>query len=106
MYKAWARAFHSSKVTSIALSARPCSVDIHDVSTMSIYIHIELCQKIVKEIYLSLSFADLEEVALPLEEYPSMRDFFSRGLREGCRPIDNDPQCLVTGNSFLVSICV
>lgn len=40
--------------------------------------------------------SNLEEVALPLEEYPSMRDFFSRGLREGCRPIDNDPQCLIS----------
>lgn len=40
--------------------------------------------------------SNLEEVALPLEEYPSMRDFFARGLREGCRPIDYDSQCLVT----------
>jgi len=44
---------------------------------------------------------DLEEVTLPLEEYPSMRDFFVRRLKEGSRPIDPDPQCLVTGNSFL-----
>jgi len=54
--------------------------------------------------------ADLEEVALPLEEYPSMRDFFGRRLKEGSRPIDPDSQCLVTGNSFLVSaffvICI
>lgn len=43
---------------------------------------------------------------LPLEEYPSMKDFFVRKLREGSRPIDKDPQCLVTGNSFLVSIVI
>ncbi|KAL2903073.1 Phosphatidylserine decarboxylase proenzyme 1 mitochondrial [Bienertia sinuspersici] len=40
--------------------------------------------------------SNLEEVALPLEDYPSMRDFFARGLREGCRPIDTDPQCLIS----------
>lgn len=40
--------------------------------------------------------SNLEEVALPLEEYPSMRDFFARGLREGCRPIDYDSQCLIS----------
>uniref|UniRef100_A0A803L5G4 phosphatidylserine decarboxylase n=1 Tax=Chenopodium quinoa TaxID=63459 RepID=A0A803L5G4_CHEQI len=40
--------------------------------------------------------SNLEEVALPLEEYPSMRDFFARRLREGCRPIDSDSQCLIS----------
>ncbi|XP_021757805.1 phosphatidylserine decarboxylase proenzyme 1, mitochondrial-like isoform X2 [Chenopodium quinoa] len=40
--------------------------------------------------------SNLEEVALPLEAYPSMRDFFARRLREGCRPIDNDSQCLIS----------
>lgn len=43
-----------------------------------------------------LDECDLEEVTLPLEEYPSMRDFFVRRLKEGSRPIDPDPQCLVT----------
>ncbi|WZZ26323.1 hypothetical protein YC2023_009724 [Brassica napus] len=39
---------------------------------------------------------DLEEAALPLEEYASLRDFFVRSLKEGCRPIDTDPRCLVS----------
>ncbi|KAF8049477.1 hypothetical protein N665_2203s0004 [Sinapis alba] len=37
-----------------------------------------------------------EEAALPLEEYASLRDFFVRSLKEGCRPIDPDPRCLVS----------
>lgn len=44
--------------------------------------------------------SDLEEAALPLEEYASLSDFFIRALKEGCRPIDSDPQCLVTGNQL------
>ncbi|KAK9716347.1 hypothetical protein RND81_06G227400 [Saponaria officinalis] len=40
--------------------------------------------------------SNLEEAALPLEEYSSMRDFFARGLKEGCRPIDSDPLCLIS----------
>lgn len=47
--------------------------------------------------------ADLEEAALPLEEYASLRDFFVRRLKVGTRPIDPDPHSLVTGNQFLVS---
>lgn len=45
--------------------------------------------------------SDLEEAALPLEEYASLRDFFVRTLKEGCRPIDPDPFSLVTGNEHL-----
>lgn len=41
---------------------------------------------------------DLEEAALPLEEYASLREFFVRRLKEGSRPIDFDPHSLVTGN--------
>lgn len=41
--------------------------------------------------------SNLEEVALPLDEYASLREFFVRSLKEGCRPIDPDLQCLVTG---------
>lgn len=41
--------------------------------------------------------SNLEEAALPLEEYTSLQDFFVRSLKEGCRPIDPDPCCLVTG---------
>ncbi|XP_074264776.1 phosphatidylserine decarboxylase proenzyme 1, mitochondrial-like [Silene latifolia] len=40
--------------------------------------------------------SNLEEAALPLTEYSSMRDFFARGLKEGSRPIDGDPQCLIS----------
>lgn len=42
---------------------------------------------------------DLEEAALPLDKYASLREFFVRALKEGSRPIDADP--LVTGNSYL-----
>ncbi|OMO52495.1 Phosphatidylserine decarboxylase-related protein [Corchorus olitorius] len=40
--------------------------------------------------------SNLEEAALPLEEYVSLRDFFVRTLREGCRPIDPDPYSLIS----------
>ncbi|KAH9607126.1 hypothetical protein KSS87_005054, partial [Heliosperma pusillum] len=40
--------------------------------------------------------SNLEEAALPLEEYSSMRDFFARGLKAGSRPIDSDHQCLIS----------
>ncbi|KAF3448312.1 hypothetical protein FNV43_RR09025 [Rhamnella rubrinervis] len=40
--------------------------------------------------------SNLEEAALPLEGYASLREFFVRTLKEGCRPIDPDTQCLVS----------
>nr|AKM76651.1 mitochondrial phosphatidylserine decarboxylase [Monsonia marlothii] len=40
--------------------------------------------------------SNLEEAALPLEEYASLQEFFVRTLKEGSRPIDPDPQCLVS----------
>ncbi|XP_010542213.1 PREDICTED: phosphatidylserine decarboxylase proenzyme 1, mitochondrial isoform X4 [Tarenaya hassleriana] len=40
--------------------------------------------------------SNLDEVALPLEEYPSLWDFFIRSLKGGCRPIDQDPHCLIS----------
>ncbi|XP_038990522.1 phosphatidylserine decarboxylase proenzyme 1, mitochondrial-like [Hibiscus syriacus] len=40
--------------------------------------------------------SNLEEAALPLEEYASLRDFFIRTLKEGCRPIDPNPYSLVS----------
>nr|DAD18470.1 TPA_asm: hypothetical protein HUJ06_019933 [Nelumbo nucifera] len=43
--------------------------------------------------------SNLEEAALPLDEYASLQDFFVRTLKAGCRPIDPDPHCLVTGQS-------
>ncbi|XP_028550025.1 phosphatidylserine decarboxylase proenzyme 1, mitochondrial isoform X3 [Dendrobium catenatum] len=40
--------------------------------------------------------ADLEEAALPLEEYATLQDFFIRSLKSGSRPIDLDSNCLVS----------
>ncbi|PQQ06258.1 phosphatidylserine decarboxylase proenzyme 1 mitochondrial [Prunus yedoensis var. nudiflora] len=40
--------------------------------------------------------SNLEEAAFPLDEYASLREFFVRTLKEGSRPIDPDPQCLVS----------
>ncbi|KAJ7952527.1 Phosphatidylserine decarboxylase proenzyme 1, mitochondrial [Quillaja saponaria] len=40
--------------------------------------------------------SNIEEAALPLDKYASLRDFFVRTLKEGSRPIDPDPHCLVS----------
>ncbi|KAA8521362.1 hypothetical protein F0562_012076 [Nyssa sinensis] len=40
--------------------------------------------------------SNLEEAAMPLEEYASLRQFFVRTLKEGSRPIDSDSCCLVS----------
>ncbi|KAF9602354.1 hypothetical protein IFM89_026781 [Coptis chinensis] len=40
--------------------------------------------------------SNLEEIALPLDQYASLRDFFVRTLKEGSRPIDPDLHCLVS----------
>lgn len=40
--------------------------------------------------------SNLEEAALPLENYASLQEFFIRTLKEGSRPIDPDPNCLVS----------
>nr|XP_043609410.1 phosphatidylserine decarboxylase proenzyme 1, mitochondrial [Erigeron canadensis] len=40
--------------------------------------------------------SNLEEVALPLDQYASLKDFFGRTLKEGCRPIDSDLHSLVS----------
>ncbi|KAJ6327297.1 hypothetical protein OIU78_014219 [Salix suchowensis] len=40
--------------------------------------------------------SNLEEVAQPLENYASLREFFVRTLKEGSRPINPDPHCLVS----------
>lgn len=41
--------------------------------------------------------SNLEEAALPLDGYASLQEFFVRTLKQGSRPIDPDPHCLVTG---------
>ncbi|XP_052209153.1 phosphatidylserine decarboxylase proenzyme 1, mitochondrial isoform X2 [Diospyros lotus] len=40
--------------------------------------------------------SNLEEAARPLGEYASLREFFVRSLKEGSRPIDYDPCCLIS----------
>ncbi|KAL6586264.1 phosphatidylserine decarboxylase 1 [Orobanche minor] len=45
--------------------------------------------------------SNLEEAQLHLKEYTSLREFFVRMLREGARPINSDPYCLVTGSKIL-----
>ncbi|CAM8934656.1 unnamed protein product [Rhodiola kirilowii] len=40
--------------------------------------------------------SNLEEASLPMEHYASLRDFFIRSLKEGSRPVDPDPKCLVS----------
>lgn len=54
---------------------------------------------------------------MPLDQYVTLRQFFVRTLKEGSRPIDQDPCCLVTGNQLvayivsyaynsLISVCI
>uniref|UniRef100_A0A1D1XWU0 Phosphatidylserine decarboxylase proenzyme 1, mitochondrial n=1 Tax=Anthurium amnicola TaxID=1678845 RepID=A0A1D1XWU0_9ARAE len=40
--------------------------------------------------------SNLEEAALQLDSYTSLQEFFGRTLKEGSRPIDPDPHCLVS----------
>ncbi|WOL07595.1 phosphatidylserine decarboxylase proenzyme 1, mitochondrial [Canna indica] len=40
--------------------------------------------------------SDLDEAAMPLENYASIQEFFARSLKEGSRPIDPDPKSLVS----------
>ncbi|KAF6141613.1 hypothetical protein GIB67_001165 [Kingdonia uniflora] len=40
--------------------------------------------------------SNLEEAALPLDQYASLQEFFMRTLKEGCRPIDPSPHCLAS----------
>ncbi|KAL6544995.1 phosphatidylserine decarboxylase 1 [Orobanche hederae] len=45
--------------------------------------------------------SNLEEAQLPLKEYASLCEIFVRMLREGARPINSDPYCLVFGSKIL-----
>lgn len=38
----------------------------------------------------------MEEVQMPLGQYGSLGAFFARPLREGCRPVDGDPDAVVS----------
>ncbi|KAM7525554.1 hypothetical protein LguiA_015456 [Lonicera macranthoides] len=40
--------------------------------------------------------SNLEEAAMPLDQYTSLREFFIRTLKEGSRPFDPDPCCLAS----------
>ncbi|XP_057975911.1 phosphatidylserine decarboxylase proenzyme 1, mitochondrial [Malania oleifera] len=40
--------------------------------------------------------SNLEEISMPLDQYASLREFFVRTLKAGSRPIDPDPQCLIS----------
>lgn len=96
MHRAWARAFHSSMIIHHIIFSPLFSLNWIFVS-MS-------CS--VFWIYKVFYIIDLEEVALPLDEYASLREFFVRSLKEGCRPIDPDLQCLVTGNQHLEHLII
>ena len=41
------------------------------------------------------TLTDLEEAGEDLGKYTSLRNFFMRSLKEGCRPLDPDACCLV-----------
>jgi len=43
-----------------------------------------------------LTGAQMEEAGLPLDQFGSLGEFFARPLKEGCRPIDLDPDALVS----------
>lgn len=96
--QAWARAFHSSMKITFSYTF-----------FYSFYKTAKMPGPIVNitdrnERVIKIFIPDLEEVALPLDEYASLRDFFARSLKEGSRPIDPDPICLVTGNIFLICL--
>ncbi|CAM6096326.1 unnamed protein product [Calypogeia fissa] len=49
--------------------------------------------------------ADLDEASLPIEEYASLKDFFTRTLKEGARPLDPSPACLLSPVDGIVLQC-
>lgn len=50
----------------------------------------------IYKLYARFTGAELENVQLPLAGYASMGAFFVRRLKAGARPIDADPDCLVS----------
>ena len=46
--------------------------------------------------YARIFGADLSEVRDPLDSFPSVQDFFVRALKDGARPIDDQPGVLVS----------
>ncbi|KAG6541833.1 hypothetical protein Mapa_016849 [Marchantia paleacea] len=49
--------------------------------------------------------ANLDEASLPIEEYVSLRDFFTRSLKEGARPLDPSATCLLSPVDGVVLQC-
>ncbi|OAE26424.1 hypothetical protein AXG93_131s1340 [Marchantia polymorpha subsp. ruderalis] len=49
--------------------------------------------------------ANLDEASLPIEEYVSLRDFFTRTLKEGARPLDPSTTCLLSPVDGVVLQC-
>ncbi|KAJ7513435.1 hypothetical protein O6H91_24G007300 [Diphasiastrum complanatum] len=49
--------------------------------------------------------ADLTNIERSLEDYPSLRDFFARGLKKGSRPLDPNPTCLLSPVDGIVMRC-
>ncbi|OWM88364.1 hypothetical protein CDL15_Pgr003776 [Punica granatum] len=62
-----------------------------DVKEVPVWLRPYLCRAWARAFH-----SNLEEVALPLEEYASLQEFFVRSLKEGSRPIDPDPKCLIS----------
>ena len=48
---------------------------------------------------------NLGEVELPLDEYPTLGDFFARHLRDGARPLPKDPETITMPCDGAVAAC-
>ncbi|PTX58271.1 phosphatidylserine decarboxylase [Melghirimyces profundicolus] len=48
---------------------------------------------------------DLTQVEKPVSDYPTLLDFFVRGLKEGARPVNPDPDFIVSPVDGMVSQC-
>jgi phosphatidylserine decarboxylase len=57
------------------------------------------------ELYVRAYRVDLTECEVPDGGWSSFNQFFTRGLREGCRPVDADPDVLVSPADGLVADC-
>ena len=56
--------------------------------------------------YARITGADLSEVRMPLEHFPSLQAFFIRRLKEGVRPIDASPGALVSPvDGAILNVC-
>ncbi|KAL2636021.1 hypothetical protein R1flu_007500 [Riccia fluitans] len=49
--------------------------------------------------------ANLDEASRPIEEYVSLRDFFTRSLKDGARPLDSCTSCLLSPTDGIVLQC-